>query len=324
MAEKENLELLKREASCPVCLDFFNDPVMTDCGHNFCKQCIDTCWVGSERNVTCPECRAVLLGQHTLRVNRKLANMVEVARRLNDNREKCDKDTMCCAHQQPLQLFCENDAKFLCVVCGLSKEHKRHKVLPMEEAVEDYKEKLEHSLNSLRKQIKMNRKSKIEEERKIQELQKNAASVRQRIITEFEQLHNFLNEQQHFFLAKLEHEEKRIKDILNENLKKLSEMNYEINRLTLEIEDKLRSQDKDLLMAIGDTFERCDMDFHINNMTEGLCIKECSFPLQYTVWKRMLKAINPGGMQPNGPSGLYKLIMLMPPLRKQSSTAVCL
>lgn len=31
---------LQEEATCSICLDYFTDPVMTTCGHNFCRECI--------------------------------------------------------------------------------------------------------------------------------------------------------------------------------------------------------------------------------------------------------------------------------------------
>lgn len=31
---------LQEEATCSICLDYFIDPVMTSCGHNFCRECI--------------------------------------------------------------------------------------------------------------------------------------------------------------------------------------------------------------------------------------------------------------------------------------------
>ncbi|XP_061469448.1 E3 ubiquitin-protein ligase TRIM17-like, partial [Rhineura floridana] len=46
---------------------------------------------------------------------------------------------VCERHQEPLKLFCEEDQAPICVVCDKSKEHRQHKVIPMEEAFEEYK-----------------------------------------------------------------------------------------------------------------------------------------------------------------------------------------
>uniref|UniRef100_A0A8C3XM38 RING-type domain-containing protein n=1 Tax=Chelydra serpentina TaxID=8475 RepID=A0A8C3XM38_CHESE len=53
---------LQYEATCPICLEYFKDPVIIDCGHNFCRTCITQCWEGlhweiEEEGVFCPQCR---------------------------------------------------------------------------------------------------------------------------------------------------------------------------------------------------------------------------------------------------------------------------
>ncbi|KFO80681.1 E3 ubiquitin-protein ligase TRIM17, partial [Cuculus canorus] len=35
---------LEEEVICSICLDFFCSPVMLDCGHNFCQDCISSYW----------------------------------------------------------------------------------------------------------------------------------------------------------------------------------------------------------------------------------------------------------------------------------------
>ena len=51
----KNSKMEEEDLQCGLCLDFFTAPVrMTDCGHNFCQQCLtgmnETPWF-------CPECR---------------------------------------------------------------------------------------------------------------------------------------------------------------------------------------------------------------------------------------------------------------------------
>uniref|UniRef100_A0A8C8RHK3 RING-type domain-containing protein n=1 Tax=Pelusios castaneus TaxID=367368 RepID=A0A8C8RHK3_9SAUR len=44
------------ETTCPICLEYFMDPVVLDCDHNFCRACITQCWEGSQ-TLSCPQCR---------------------------------------------------------------------------------------------------------------------------------------------------------------------------------------------------------------------------------------------------------------------------
>ena len=42
---------------CPICLGIINDKYTTQCGHNFCKHCLDE-WLIN--HTTCPMCRTKL------------------------------------------------------------------------------------------------------------------------------------------------------------------------------------------------------------------------------------------------------------------------
>ncbi|MGH0166211.1 UNVERIFIED_CONTAM: hypothetical protein FKN15_050559 [Acipenser sinensis] len=51
---------LQKELICAICLDFFDDPVILQCGHNFCRDCILIHWQENGSNgqgYKCPECR---------------------------------------------------------------------------------------------------------------------------------------------------------------------------------------------------------------------------------------------------------------------------
>eukprot|EP00061_Rhincodon_typus_P016581 g44880.t1 len=58
MASKQQLQRLTEETTCSICLDFFTNPVVLECGHNFCRSCITQVWEKKEIN-SCPECREV-------------------------------------------------------------------------------------------------------------------------------------------------------------------------------------------------------------------------------------------------------------------------
>uniref|UniRef100_A0A3B3HGW1 Si:ch211-1n9.6 n=3 Tax=Oryzias TaxID=8089 RepID=A0A3B3HGW1_ORYLA len=45
---------------CPVCQDFFTEPVTLECGHDFCLTCIQEVWETdppSKGPFFCPECQ---------------------------------------------------------------------------------------------------------------------------------------------------------------------------------------------------------------------------------------------------------------------------
>ncbi|XP_032903369.1 nuclear factor 7, brain-like [Amblyraja radiata] len=147
MASKQQLESLREDLICPICLDLFTDPVSPDCGHNFCRSCITQLWEHEDRN-SCPECREVFTDR-TLRVSRALASLAEKARTLNPNLKGKESKFNCEKHQEELKLFCETDKKLICVICAAGREHKTHSFMPVDEAVEIYKAEIKISLESL-------------------------------------------------------------------------------------------------------------------------------------------------------------------------------
>ncbi|CAM4655854.1 unnamed protein product [Caretta caretta] len=74
MAAASPVESLQEEATCPVCLEYFTDPVTLECGHNLCRACSAQCWEGPDTAASCPQCRETVQ-QRNLRPNRQLANM---------------------------------------------------------------------------------------------------------------------------------------------------------------------------------------------------------------------------------------------------------
>lgn len=134
---------LQEEATCSICLDYFTDPVMTACGHNFCRECIQLTWEkakGQKRrrkqkgSFPCPECRE-LSPQRNLRPNRLLTKVAEMARQ----HPSLHSRDLCQVHKELLKLFCEDDQSPICVICRESQEHRPHRVVPIEEAVQEYK-----------------------------------------------------------------------------------------------------------------------------------------------------------------------------------------
>ncbi|CAL8336591.1 unnamed protein product [Merluccius merluccius] len=60
--------------SCSICLDVFNSPVSTRCGHNFCRACITKFWDDQVR-YKCPVCNEIFHTRPDLRVNTLLSEM---------------------------------------------------------------------------------------------------------------------------------------------------------------------------------------------------------------------------------------------------------
>ncbi|KAM3624070.1 uncharacterized protein V6R79_018623 [Siganus canaliculatus] len=69
-----NCVLSEDQFLCPICLDVFNDPVTTTCGHNFCKDCITEHWkVNSPWR--CPICKELFSSKPDLHTNTFISEM---------------------------------------------------------------------------------------------------------------------------------------------------------------------------------------------------------------------------------------------------------
>ncbi|XP_065421124.1 zinc finger protein RFP-like isoform X1 [Chrysemys picta bellii] len=256
MAAENPVESLQEEATCPVCLEYFTEPVTLECGHNFCRACIAQCWEGSDTAASCPQCRETVQ-QRNLRPNRQLANVVEIAKRLSLQAAKgAGGDGVCGEHQETLKLFCEEDQTPICVICRESRAHRAHTVVPIQEAAQEYKEKIQAPLKALREEREKLMGFKVTGEGKHQEYLKQTQTERQKIVSEFQELRQFLEEQERLLLAQLEKLDEEIVRIQNENVSKLSKRISHLSELISEMEVKCQKPASEFLQDVRSILSR--------------------------------------------------------------------
>ncbi|KAM9119092.1 zinc finger protein RFP-like [Pangshura tecta] len=224
MAAANPLKSLQEEATCPLCLEYFTEPVTLECGHNFCRACIAQCWEGSDTAASCPQCRETVK-ERNLRLNRQLGNVVEIAKQLSLQAAKgAGGDGVCGEHQEALKLFCEEDQTPIGVICRESQAHRAHTVVPIQEATHQYK--------------------------------KQTQTERQKIVSEFQQLRQFLEKQERLLLAQLKKLDEEIVKIQNENVSKLSEQISHLSELISEMEGKCQKPASEFLQDVRSTLSR--------------------------------------------------------------------
>ncbi|XP_044839037.1 E3 ubiquitin-protein ligase TRIM39-like [Mauremys mutica] len=258
MATENPVESLQEEATCPICLEYFKDPVIIDCGHNFCRACIAQCSERSNTDISCPQCREAVQ-QGNLRPNRRLASVVEIAKRLSLQAAKeAGEERVCRKHQETLKLFCEEDQTPICVVCDRSRAHRAHTVVPIEEAAQEYEEKLQGALGSLRKELEEALAVTSKEEKKTTEWQGKVKNKRKMIAGEFNKLHTLLREEEQLLLQSLEEEERETLQRLRENVTKLSQQSSSLQQLITELEKKCQQPVIELLKDVKSTLSRSE------------------------------------------------------------------
>ncbi|XP_039357996.1 E3 ubiquitin-protein ligase TRIM39-like [Mauremys reevesii] len=258
MATDNPVESLQEEATCPICLEYFKDPVIIDCGHNFCRACIAQCWERPDTDVSCPQCRETVQ-QGNLRPIRRLANVVEIVKRLSLQAAKgAGEERVCGEHQETLKLFCEEDQTSVCVVCYLSRAHRDHRVIPIKEAAQEYKVKLQGALGPLRKELEETLALMSAEEEEITEWQGKVKNKSEMIAGEFNKLHTLLREEEQLLLQSLKEEERQTLQRLQENVTKLSQQSSSLQQLIIEIEEKCQQPVVELLKDVKSTLSRSE------------------------------------------------------------------
>ncbi|XP_078251468.1 zinc-binding protein A33-like, partial [Rhinoraja longicauda] len=239
MAAKDQVESWTEEAVCSICLDFFTDPVILECGHNFCRPCITQSWDREERN-SCPECREQF-ADRTLKVNRALVRLAEKARALSLNRTEKESKLHCEKHQEELKLFCETDKKLICVICRDAMEHKTHSFLPIEEAVGIYKNQVKSSFESLTKKKSEMQQMEQQQQEKISGVLEQSHDLQSQMTSHFADLHQILTEKERRVLADIREEEEKIRHPME---KSLQEIQANLNSIQKELSTLQKQMDQ--------------------------------------------------------------------------------
>ncbi|XP_078422615.1 zinc-binding protein A33-like [Cetorhinus maximus] len=292
MASRQPEESLAEEAICPICLDFFTDPVSLDCGHNFCRSCITQCW-GKEIN-SCPECRQEF-PERNLRGSRVLANLAEKARKLKLNPKEVESKLHCEEHEEELKLFCETDKKLICLICRDSREHKSHNFMPIKEAVGMYKDRVKSSFDSLTEKKSAVLEMEQQQKQKISQIRKQSSSLQTHITSEFTKMHQILTEKEQRLIQDLREEERKILKTMEENLCEIQGNLNSIQEKLSKLEKQLEQKDGVIFLKEEASWKRriSSDDNELSLADDALPIEKFNGPLPFPVWREMLDAINP-------------------------------
>lgn len=85
--------LSKEQLLCPICLDLFNQPVSTPCGHNFCRDCINTYWQSSNLS-QCPLCKQKFYRRPELKVNTFISEVASQFKKMLENKDENETNTV--------------------------------------------------------------------------------------------------------------------------------------------------------------------------------------------------------------------------------------
>ncbi|XP_075034958.1 nuclear factor 7, brain-like [Mixophyes fleayi] len=290
------------ELTCLLCNELFKDPVMVECGHNFCRSCIDEAWQGS---FTCPDCKEVI-SEKKYTTNRALANLVKktvgstAVQTPSKPVEKVKPVENCPEHDERLKLYCKDDGTLSCVICRDSLKHASHNFLPILDAVEVYRTELSAIVAPLEEALKVTEQLTSQQNEKVEQHKTNVSEYRQHIVSEFEKLHTFLKEREEKLFEQLKEQGDSLLKEMETNMIKMQENRDNIKQTISVANDRVNDKDSiSFLTDIKSFIEKCQeqqseaISSGNTLLSKDLCQGTFKGPIQYSVWKQMKSFIAP-------------------------------
>nr|XP_004669233.2 putative tripartite motif-containing protein 75 [Jaculus jaculus] len=280
MALQAALESFHAETKCPVCLEELTDPVTVECGHNFCRCCIQQSWAGLEGRFPCPVCRHQCKEPH-LQSNGQLRRIAEITRRLpggSSGKRPRPGRTCCDPHGQDLSLFCEDDLEMLCPQCAQAPEHGGHRLSPVAEAASHHRRKLRGLVGPLKRQLEEVQKLMSEQSKQPSALRQQMERQRQKLSSELEHLNRFLELQQQTAVSRLAEEEEILREKLSKNIEAFSNYGSTLKSLLGKIVQHRAISDTELITEVKNFYKKCDSEMSPSILSVQLKTDTCNFP----------------------------------------------
>ncbi|KAM6473955.1 E3 ubiquitin-protein ligase TRIM11-like [Liasis olivaceus] len=194
------VEKLQQELTCSICFKSFLHPTTLDCGHNFCHACLVSYWGEFPIETACPQCQEKLPRLNFI-PNRQLANIMKLVEELSDGiKQMTETGQTCKKHSPALKAFCRNELVLFCSMCDISQEHLAHNVVPVAEAAQEYKGHLLSCIGTLNNEKEKISNHHTEEGTQSITLIEQKEEKRQCMMAEFEEMLQFLEDQENFLL----------------------------------------------------------------------------------------------------------------------------
>ncbi|XP_036409580.1 zinc-binding protein A33-like [Megalops cyprinoides] len=285
------LSLLEEELSCPVCSDIFRDPVVLKCSHSFCKACLQQYWE-QKGSRECPVCRRKS-SMDDPPLNLALRNTCEAFLKERSQRAAAGSEELCSLHREKLKLFCLDDQIPVCVICQTSRKHQNHKLLPVQEAAEDYKEKLRTALTPLQEKLKAFNKVKLICDQTLEHIKSQRQHTERQIKMEFEKLQQFLKDEEAARIAAVREEEEQKSQRMKEKIEKMTQEISSLSEQIRAIEQELGAEDVSFLQSYKETAKRAQCTLQDPEQVSGALIDVAKHlgNLKYRVWEKMLETV---------------------------------
>ncbi|GAA6235487.1 tripartite motif-containing protein 16-like [Lates japonicus] len=121
--KQHGVKLDEEQFCCSVCLDLLKEPVTINCGHSYCRRCIDGYWdqEKAKQEYSCPQCRETFDPRPVLKRNNMLAEVVEKLKKTSTQQASPSAAVACTGPADVACDFCcgtePNKATMSCLTC---------------------------------------------------------------------------------------------------------------------------------------------------------------------------------------------------------------
>ncbi|XP_049321668.1 E3 ubiquitin-protein ligase TRIM35-like [Astyanax mexicanus] len=278
---------LVEDLTCPVCFEIFRVPVVLNCSHSVCKECLQKFWE-SKGSRECPVCRRRSSNDHPP-VNLALKNLCENFLQERSGRTSAGSETLCSLHGENLRIFCLDHQQPVCWVCQTSRNHTDHRFRPIDEAATDCKEELRTALNPLKEKLEIFKKCKLNWDQTADHIKTQARRTEKQIKEDFEKLHQFLRDEEAARITALREEEEQKSQMMKEKIEKMSREISALSDTIRGVEEEMGAEDVPFLQNYKTTVERTQCTLQDPESQSGalLNVEKHLSNLKFSVWKKM-------------------------------------
>ncbi|XP_075687601.1 zinc-binding protein A33-like [Rhinoderma darwinii] len=280
------------ELKCCLCKELYKSPVMLGCGHSFCKICLDE-KLQAQLERKCPSCQERLKPNENPTPNILLANLISCL--VRQRKELCE------SHGEKLLFFCMNCETAGCMVCKDSAKHLRHTFLPLQEADEIFKNKLNYAICTLEKRFQSLKCEIGSQEEEVKKFTMTQVQMERHLKSEFLSLHLYLDSIEYEMRERLRQESEASTQAMTRNMFVLETKRERMENSILRMQKKRDTSDiRDFLADIKDflqefsTEQEEEMKTEIRVEAPTLNAGLYCGPIQYMAWENMKKVLQPG------------------------------
>ncbi|XP_077407521.1 E3 ubiquitin-protein ligase TRIM35-like [Vanacampus margaritifer] len=299
---------------CPTCLEIFKDPVVLPGTDSFCCACVELWWE-QKGDRLCPVCRTECRSLPPP-LNLALRNVCETL-----SQASVESKDICSLHKEKLKLFCLDHQELVCLICMVTKIHTGHKLCPLDEAAQDYKEKL---LQDVKKRLKDYNETRDDCNEQATYIKVQREQVENKIKKDFEELRRFLQAEEEARLSAVREEEEEETLMLKENIEALERDMAAVSDVIRSTEEQLTSEPVSFIKNIKTAMNRIQNLPDKPELLSGALLDQVKHVgnLKFSVWERIKKMVSysPVILDPNVQSP-HALLLSVPRQSKPEGAA---